>query len=405
MFKALRKLGSKVLRCGFLRLLYWLIIMPLQFFLPKKKKSIVLIGKYGSFSDNVKYLFLYIHSQGRQDIDVSYIVKDKELCKILNAKGLPVLLHPTLKSLVAMIRAGVIVVAGNMSNFDNLCSSRAYKVQLWHGAGMKKGGSLRKKQFDDHPLIYKMYKAVGFSTKWGLAVSPSPFYSENVFLERFKPIDIIESGFPRNDCLFREASPLELMGSDRELIQRVQRFKEQGYQIVLYAPTFRDTGGDAMSDGILNLKDLSDFGKQYNIVFVFKMHPKAKNTEICELSHVWEYKRQYDIYPMMGIVNLLITDYSSIYMDYILLDRPLIFFPYDFEKYIEKDRDISFDYDWIAPGPKCRNQLSLQQAIQACLLGGEDPFRNKRREIADLAFAHKDGLASQRIYDFLQNKM
>lgn len=406
MFKALRKLGSKVLRCGFLRLLYWLIIMPLQFFLPKKKKSIVLIGKYGSFSDNVKYLFLYIHSQGRQDIAVSYIVKDKELCQTLTAKGLPILLHPTPQSIAALIRAGAVVVAGNLSNFDNLCSSRAYKVQLWHGATMKKTGSLRKKQYGDHPWIYKLNKAVGFSGKWDLATAPSAFYSENVFATRFMPTDIIESGFPRNDCLFREVSPLELIGSDDTLIQRIRSRKQQGYQIVLYAPTFRDTGGDALADGILRLNDLNAFGERHHIIFIFKMHYKAKTTQsIAELSHVWEYDRHCDTYPMMRLADLLITDYSSIYMDYVLLDRPLLFFPYDYEKYVAKDREISFDYDWITPGPKCRTQTELLQTIHEFLVNGNDRFKTRRQEVADIGFTYKDGFASKRVFEYLMEKL
>jgi len=406
MFQALRKLCSKVLRCSILRLLYWLIIIPLQFFLPKKKKSIILIGKYGSFSDNVKYLFLYIHSQSKTDIDVSYIVKDKRIYKILNAKGLPVLLHPTPKSIVKLIRAGAVAVAGNMSNFDSLCSSRAYKVQLWHGATMKKTGSLRKKQYGKHQWIYKLNKAVGFSGKWDLATSPSPFYSENVFAARFMPTDIIESGFPRNDSLFRNLSPLELIGSDIDLIHRIQRHKGTRGKVVLYAPTFRDTGGDAMADGVLKLEDLSAFGERNNIIFILKMHYKAKTTKrISELSHVWEYNRQCDTYPMMGLADLLITDYSSIYMDYVLLDRPIIFFPYDYEKYIAKDREISFDYDWITPGPKCRNQADLLHTIQECLLNKNDSFQSKRHEIADIGFTYKDGLASQRIFEFLLKKL
>ncbi|MDF2571718.1 MAG: CDP-glycerol:poly(glycerophosphate) glycerophosphotransferase [Sporomusa sp.] len=406
MFRSLRKIFSKALRYGITRLLYYLIIFPSQYCMPIKKKSIVLIGKYGSFSDNVKYLFLYIHNLDKKDISVSYIIKDRELCETLKSKGLPVLLHPTPKSIMAMIRSAVVIVAGNISNFDYLCSSRAYKVQLWHGATIKKGGSLRQKQVGNYPWIYKLDKTVGFLKKWDLAASPSPFYSTNVFTKRFNPTDIIESGFPRNDCLFREVSSQELIGSDVEIIQRAYSYKQQGYKIVLYAPTFRDTGGDAMADGILNLRDLSNFGQKNNIIFIFKMHYKAKTTKrISYLSHVWEYDRQCDTYPMMSLADLLITDYSSIYMDYVLLDRPIIFFPYDYEKYVAKDRDISFDYDWITPGPKCHNQSEFLQTIHEFLVEGNDHFRSKRREIADLGFTHKDGLASERIFDFLQEKI
>ena len=402
MIHALRKLSSKILRCSILRLLYWFILIPLQWLLPKKKNSIVLIGKYGSFSDNVKYLFLYIHSLGRPDIEVHYVVKDKKLYNTLTAKGLPVLLHPTPQSLVTLIRAGIIVVAGNLSIFDSLCSSRAYKVQLWHGATMKKTGSLRKKQYGDNPLLYKLNKLVGFSGKWDLATSPSTFYSNHVFTQRFNPTAIIESGFPRNDCLLREIAPLELIGSDQQTIERIKAYKQQGCRIVLYAPTFRDTGGDALADGVVQLEDLNDFCERNHIVFIFKLHYKAKTTKpLPSLSHVWESDRRSDTYPMMGLADLLITDYSSIYMDYVLLDRPIVFFPYDYEKYTAKDREISFDYDWVTPGPKCRSQAELLTAIHEFLIAGNDRYQNKRREMADIGFTYKDEFAAKRVFDFL----
>lgn len=405
MLHSLRKLLSKAWRCGITRLLYWFFILPMQCCLPIKKKSIVLIGKYGSFSDNVKYLFLHINNLGVRDIEVTYFVKDRKLYKLLRDKGLPVLLHPTPKSIVKLIRCAVIFVAGNLSKFDNLSSSRAYRVQLWHGAGMKKGGSLRKKQFGASEFMYKMSKAIGFQVRWSLAVSPSPFYSK-IFAERFNPEEIAETGFPRNDCLFREATPFELIGSDAELIARANSYKEQGYRIILYAPTFRDTGGDAISDGVLNLQELSNFSKENKIIFIFKMHPQAKNAkELFKFSNVWEYNKKCDIYPMMRLVDLLITDYSSIYMDYNLLNRPIIFFPYDYDKYVQKDRDIAFDYGWITPGLKCHNQAELQQAVKEFLVDKKDAFEERRKEICDLAFAHKDGLAAHRLFEFLQQKM
>ncbi len=43
-----------------------------------------------------------------------------------------------------------------------------------------------------------------------------------------------------------------------------------------------------------------------------------------------------DAYPLLSLCDALLTDYSSIYFDFLLLDRPMIFYPYDFEDYVTK---------------------------------------------------------------------
>lgn len=406
MFFSIRKILSKALRWGIGSLLYTVFILPLQLIVPKKRNSIVVIGKYGQFNDNVKYIFLYLHNHHRHETEVSYIIKDYQLYKSLKAVGLPVLYHPTPKSILTMVRASVVFVAGHIRRSDYLCCSQAKFIQLWHGAGMKKGSLKNKRIIRQHAILHKVFNAFRFFPTYDVIISTSPFYTKNVFSTAFNAKEVVETGFPRNDCLFREAEPFEMLGTDSSLINRVKEYKQSGYKIVLYAPTFRDTGGDAMVDQVLDLDKLSEFGEYHKLIFVFKMHPAAKATKkISEYRNVWEYDRSSDVYPLFHYIDVLITDYSSIYMDYTLLDRPIVFFPYDYKKYIQQDRDIRFDYDWITPGQKCYNQSELQNVVAKCLLSGEDTFQSKRREIADIAFFNRDGLASNRIWDYIEKNV
>ena len=61
-----------------------------------------------------------------------------------------------------------------------------------------------------------------------------------------------------------------------------------------------------------------------------------------------------DIYPFLTFTDFLITDYSSIYFDYLMLNREIIFIPYDFENYT-KNRELYFSYETITPGVKYSN--------------------------------------------------
>ncbi|UCG58730.1 MAG: CDP-glycerol glycerophosphotransferase family protein, partial [Phycisphaerales bacterium] len=224
------------------------------------------------------------------------------------------------------------------------------------------------------------------------------------FAKAFKAKHFLESGYPRNDILFNgEANNLASLGTDNEAICRINQLKADGHKLVLYAPTFRDTTGDAISDGALDLDELSEFGQKHRIAFVFKFHYNGETA--CGLRQydniIW-YNNSSDIYPLLRLFDTLVTDYSSIYMDYLLLDRPMIFFPYDYDKYTRDDRGLLFEYDWMTPGPKCRSQSELQKELLHWFIGQNDDFSQRRKELRKLAYKHEDGKASERLWRFIE---
>jgi CDP-glycerol glycerophosphotransferase (TagB/SpsB family) len=96
-------------------------------------------------------------------------------------------------------------------------------------------------------------------------------------------------------------------------------------------------------------------------------------------------------------VDVLVTDYSSIYTDFLLLDRPIIFTPVDLEEY-EAERGFFFDYgnDVCTPGPKVRNAEDFLAALDA-ELSGADPYHLTRGASRSLFHKHTSAGASERI--------
>ena len=84
------------------------------------------------------------------------------------------------------------------------------------------------------------------------------------------------------------------------------------------------------------------------------------------------------------------------------MDRPEIFFPYDYEKYITKDRELYFNYNSFTPGPKAYTFSELLDAIKS-ILGGNDEYADKRKEIRDRAFTYQDGNSSSRVFTIVKN--
>ena len=77
-----------------------------------------------------------------------------------------------------------------------------------------------------------------------------------------------------------------------------------------------------------------------------------------DLPNVIHYDPTADVYPALADVDLLVTDYSSIYFDFLLLDRPIVFFANDLDLYLRRERHLLFEYRDMTPGPIARTSSS-----------------------------------------------
>lgn len=417
----------------------WLLIFPISFIFPKKRNLIIFIGKYsGKFDDNIKYLYLHIHHEmsvsQKKSIEYYFITSKREVYNELKSNNLPVLFYPSFISIIKLMQARTAVVDCFtwISGFRYYLLSRCYLIQLWHGVNVKRIQFDRYKHFHrkmyqqviDTPNHFKkiilFFKTImliaranyqnylsGAFPKYDLVISTSKFYADEVFSKAFRNRKVLTAGYPRNDVFFQDSHPYIFIGTDEVSIKNIINFISDGYKVILLAPTFRDNGGDLLSDNALDIYRLSDYATKNKIIFVFKFHPNPLywNTAGPFPNNIISYNAEKDIYPALKYFNALITDYSSIYMDFLYFDRPVLFFCYDYEKYITQDRELQFDYDWITPGPKCFTQEELEAEIDAALVNKKDTFKGKREEIFKMAFDDNKGDASKRIWNFIQENM
>ena len=171
---------------------------------------------------------------------------------------------------------------------------------------------------------------------------------------------------------------------------------------MIYSPTFRDDGSDAFSNGHLELEKLNTFLNKYSIILVLKMHPLNAYT-YQDLSNILNYGKDFDIYPVMSLSDMMITDYSSIYIDYLIIDRPIVFFNYDYEKYLEKNRKLQSEFLHTIPGVIAREQDSLEKAILDHLISGNDTHKHQRAKLKEISYEFFDGNSAQRIFVSLRN--
>lgn len=104
-----------------------------------------------------------------------------------------------------------------------------------------------------------------------------------------------------------------------------------------------------------------------------------------------------DIYEEMAQIDFLITDYSSIYFDYLLTGRPLIFAPFDVADFNMRTRTFYYDYAEVTPGPKANDWPELCACIREAI---EQPERYmaQRQAVAERFHRFQDGESCRRVY-------
>lgn len=399
LFKILKRKISKTLYL----FVGWFIIVPLAFLIPRKKNLISFIGRdKGNFTDNVKYLYLYFHKK-KTDSSINFsfffITEDQSIYEILRNNNLRVLYYPSFKSIWTCLRSKYLIVDNMMwiSNFKYFLFFGAKRIQLWHGVAFKRIHLDEPKYLGLNRRIKIILKLMGFSQKFHYLISTSPFYTEHLFKKAFKAGKILETGYPRNDILKNQKKygKLSYINTDTKIIDKIKENKDRGAKIIIYMPTFRDSGRDFLK--FLDLATFNKFGLRNNFLFIFKLHPDTLIKKRESLNNIMFYESSKDIYPVLPLSDLLITDYSSIYTDYLFLNKPILFFPFDKEEYIKDDRAFQFDYDEFTPGPKAYNQKELEKLI--LIIFKDDRFANRREKMKKLAFKFDDDRASDRIFD------
>ncbi|MFC1882017.1 CDP-glycerol glycerophosphotransferase family protein [Thermodesulfobacteriota bacterium] len=394
-------------------LIIGILLRPLAYLVPKQRNLVLFIGgANGQFRDNIKYLYLHLYRSRQEKFEFYFLTEDKQVFKQLQDHSLPVVLYPRWSTVLVMLKASIVIV-DNLEWIRNQKYSflvNTYKVQLWHGCSIKSLGldNERYKTILKAPWWRIWFQVQGRFPKYDLFLSTSKINSEKIFKPAFIFSKIIESGYPRNDIFFSKPDNYDLIGTDITVIRKAKELKQDQYKIILYAPTFRDTGlgDDFLEKEALDIKELDNFAVENKIFVIFKIHPwRELPVDFKNLNNLVKYRDTGDVYPLLPLIDLLVTDYSSIFFDFLYLNKPIVFFPYDYDKYIRKDRNLKYDYNWITPGPKCMHQKDLQECIQKILVSNEDEYRHKRKTIFDMSFSHKNGSAAKHILNTIYDEI
>jgi CDP-glycerol glycerophosphotransferase len=213
-------------------------------------------------------------------------------------------------------------------------------IQTWHGTPLKKiAQDIKNTSFD---RLKKDW--LKDSSYWDFCISSSNKISR-ILSKAFKiePQKILEVGYPRNDIL---------LNYDVEYANRIKAELNitSDKKIVLYAPTFRDNDIECFQLKLDYDKIKESLADKY--ILLVRMHSNIKhiNPSFFDSAFTFNVSNYNDIQDLYVISDVLITDYSSVFFDFAVLKKPIIFYPYDIDVYREKLRGFYFKYEDIVPG-------------------------------------------------------
>lgn len=347
------------------------------------------------FVGNPKYAFLHAANE-RDDVRAIWVSKNDDVVAMLREAGYEAYGARSPRGLLHTLLAEYVFVSHGPADVTWWVTGGTDVVQLWHGVPIKTVGDHLDREWS---LVGRFFFRLtgsnwAYHVTTGEAVGP-------VVREAYKQTEesILPVGYPRNDVLRGEVEDADL-GVDDAVLHRV-RDLGRDHDIAFYMPTWREWS-DGIDHGGVPLQDAVDFQSldasfaARDAHLLVKLHPRERlDVDLDDLENVIELPADTDPYPLLDHVDVLVTDYSSIYVDFLVADEPIVFYPYDLPVY-QSHPGFEFDYTAVTPGPTPTDFTDFQNALLDAI-DGTDEYADDRARVRDRFIDHPDGSAAARL--------
>lgn len=292
------------------------------------------------------------------------------------------------------------------SHFDGLYNGKCINIEMWHGFPIKQMGFIHKATVNERYKINHNIRSMNID----LIISYSQLY--NTFFNSCFPMDPDKyriTGMPRNDLLFERDS--------KEKLEKICNRKLNGDKKIFYLPTWRKAKNGIVESnrewgtifGFQNEteEEIIKLVERNKLYFFIKLHPfeynKFKSSNIFNheriilLTDEMLIKYKIHLYELFGCADVLITDYSSVFFDTLLIDLPIIFVPVDQKEYGENRGFLLEPYSMFTPGPNVYSLYELEKELTN-YLSGIDKYKERRKQVKEVVFKYNDNKSSLRVW-------
>lgn len=318
-----------------MKIIYSIISFLLSYIIPKSDR-VLLFSSYPDYTDNSYAVYQYLRNNRSGVYKLVWIFNEKRT--IINNPDVLAYYKYSLKGVYYFFRAKYVFCTHGLYSF--LTPRQGYKIiNLWHGMPLKNIGSLDPKNNGYNP------------TKADYLIATSDVFQE-IMAKSFNDLDmqrVLVLGQPRNDLLFKETTFFSKRGID----------PNEYASIGVWLPTYKQSAvGDIRCEGVYNdngiaflsmdeLRQLDNFLVKESRLLIVKLHPMdaLQNVDFENFRNLLIIKQKDfndQLYTLLGAADYLLTDYSSVWVDYCVLNRPIGFVMNDMAEY-EQSRGFTIE--------------------------------------------------------------
>lgn len=393
------------LRLDFLRRLVKNLIRFISLLTPRDDNLWVFCAGQGDkFMGNSKYEFLY--AAEKEDIEAVWITTDPSIRQSLDQDGYRVYLIGTLYAKFILLRAGAVLYTHSIPSSQYAVG--AEKVYLMHGNYLKHMGADNRPKSETSALK-QLERQVG-----ELFGKPDTFYTitstgkpREIVQSAYDPVEsnLLVTGFPRNDVLFGPIENEQICVNSSAL-QELSEIPDTE-TVIFYMPTHRqafgELAGQPLSDIVFDFEQMDEFLTANDAHLYISLHPYTELEWDDEYDRIEQLDPGDDVYPFLRQADMLVTDYSSVFYDFLLIDRPVLFYAPDFEAYVSS-RGLYVDYQSHIPGPLTRSTTELLDALEAQIQGGLN-YADERAETLEEYYQYWNDRSAERVYNAIRAKV
>jgi CDP-glycerol glycerophosphotransferase (TagB/SpsB family) len=358
-----------------LRPLKIFILFFFDILIPKKQGKYLFVSKKNvPYSNNLRALCDYT-AQNKQDNDEIYLFHEgyisEKTKEFLKKQNITLLDQFNIKNIKKIVSCSNIILSHSIRDAYITYNSKKRKIiNVWHGAPIKRIensmpfiSNSKKRLIKHNAELYDILIASSDIDR--LAITSS-------FAVDFQKVKL--TGLPRYDYLFKNHSFSPDIEEEIQTILKAVNNKK----FILYAPTFRENNISPLESLTTEeWREIENFLKQHNAVLGIRPHSYDNtNLSFLKSDHFIDcsFRKISEPNALLRYTDLLIVDFSSIWIDYLLLNRPIHFFSKDLDTYQTKERDFLYDFKKIIPAP-------LEQNISGLLNQLNNTFENNLFEV------------------------
>lgn len=349
------------------------LVYPLSFLFPRSRRKWAFGSFRGAFNDNAKYLFIYC-SEHCPDIHSVWLSKSMKTVREVRRLGLEAHFIASPSGIWHALTSKYWFFNSYTSDILFALSGGVVAVNLWHGVGLK------RTEFNiNHGKLAERYQQRKFREvyfhpesfrrpDWLLSSTP---FQTRMFASAFRIPEerCLELGYPRNGILTCSDGERQafIARYESELTKELLRNIESGTytKVYIYMPTWRDSQRNVFTQSF-DMPRLDAMLREKKALMLLKPHANVivDRKEFAQLTNIALVDGTMDIYPVLPYTDVLITDYSSILYDYLLMEgKDVILYLYDYEAYLN-DRDLYYPFDENVAGRRVYTFDELYRCIE-----------------------------------------